>query len=1256
MVTAMIENIKQKILQLDGGAFQNLCNSYLYKEKGYSNIMSLGSQAGTSKTTIGTPDAYFLTSDSKYVFAEYTTKKDQVFQKIKDDLEKCLDVSKTKIPHDEIAEIIYCHTSSNINPNQNKELHSLCIDAGVHLDLIGIDKLAEEFHLYHRGLAKQFLGISLDTGQIQQCDDFIKTYNANRMAAPIDTEFSFREIELAGIEDAFKKTDIVILSGAAGAGKTRLALQYAQNHAEIHDEKLLCLRNNELSLYEDIELSMGVSGNYFLMIDDANQLSGLHHVIKYTNEKAKVDGYNVKILITVRDYAIGKVMSHIREITTYETIKVDRFKDGEIKALVESALGIKNQNYLEQIVKIAEGNARLAILAGKIACDTNRLDSIRDASELYAGYYGAYLQDNHLLTNNKLLVAAFIVAFLEAIHLDRLDILNPIFESCKMSREDFIESIYTLHEKEIVDICNEKAVKFSEQCLSNYLLKLVFYDKKLINLQQIISICFESYKHRVIYSINTLMNIFRNEDLHKFIEEEIKSLWDKLLTENTPWFFDFAKVFFRVNPTAMLLILKNKIDEEESVLIDGKDIDFQTGRNYQSINNDIIEILSGFMDMTELSIALDLFFQYYLKRPDLAINFYHAINQGFGVRKGSFDHDFYTQQKLIEKMIEYSDDWKQEPITLLFLEIAGEFLKMVFNPVEGGRGDSFISYHIPLNLSNGVEVYRKLIWQALNDICTIGLYENKIRRVLNSYNGPIDNVSDSVLEFDIAYIKALIESHFPASDLQNMLLTNHLVRVISRKSDAHETLFSEYFENENFKAYLLLKGSKGSKASTELDWKEREKLKRQAIEEYVSNASIEMIYRLINIGLDIGVDHNKWEISEGLRIVMDTLLSRKDDYVKALKYYLKREPSNDLLYPVYYIKNLFSFLPDDKVVELIENCGSCQKNSWMYAYYHELPIELINKSHLQGLYDFLTNTSDKDIMSSVNRDVNFLEKYSIVDKDVLAKSCKIILSKTEYSPFITGIYFGLMFNRHHNSPKEVIQKFQNGNLGLLVDIYFFMEEQKDSSDYDGQFLREIYLTYPPILNRYIDNLVNDREESFREYDEKLQCFFEVDNFIEIYDQIFEQLLQNLQFPTMRIPPYLKALLTPKKDAPELLTERQNEWIKHCIRTSFANKLKMDCLFSFISELDDGKKYGYVELFLKHNQSFEIFKKIPLTPTSWSYSGSAIPTYQGWTSYLTSLLPLFVGLDWLEHRNYIEKEIIRIREWIKQEEINEFLRG
>ena len=74
----IIETIKLKISQLDAGAFQNLCDAYLSKNIDYSNIVSLGGQAGTRKTTPSTPDTYFILSNGNYVFVEYTTQQKKI--------------------------------------------------------------------------------------------------------------------------------------------------------------------------------------------------------------------------------------------------------------------------------------------------------------------------------------------------------------------------------------------------------------------------------------------------------------------------------------------------------------------------------------------------------------------------------------------------------------------------------------------------------------------------------------------------------------------------------------------------------------------------------------------------------------------------------------------------------------------------------------------------------------------------------------------------------------------------------------------------------------------------------------------------------------------------------------------------------------------------------------------------------------------------------------------------------------------------
>ena len=119
------------------------------------------------------------------------------------------------------------------------------------------------------------------------------------------------------------------------------------------------------------------------------------------------------------------------------------------------------------------------------------------------------------------------------------------------------------------------------------------------------------------------------------------------------------------------------------------------------MENDIIKILGGFADMTDLPTACDLFFQYYLKRPDLFMEFYHAVNIYFGIQRASFRNSFYTQITFFEKIIEYSNDWKQEFIVIIFLQIAEEFLKLNFSPAEEGRKNAITIYQIPLTMSKG---------------------------------------------------------------------------------------------------------------------------------------------------------------------------------------------------------------------------------------------------------------------------------------------------------------------------------------------------------------------------------------------------------------------------------------------------------------------------------------------------------------------------------------------------------------------------
>ena len=99
-----ITDIKRRIIELGPAEFQEFCDTFLSK-KGCGNVHGYGMKAGTGKTTKGNPDTYFRKENGKYVFVAYTMQDQGIYSKIKEDVEKCLDVLKTGIETSGIEEI-----------------------------------------------------------------------------------------------------------------------------------------------------------------------------------------------------------------------------------------------------------------------------------------------------------------------------------------------------------------------------------------------------------------------------------------------------------------------------------------------------------------------------------------------------------------------------------------------------------------------------------------------------------------------------------------------------------------------------------------------------------------------------------------------------------------------------------------------------------------------------------------------------------------------------------------------------------------------------------------------------------------------------------------------------------------------------------------------------------------------------------------------------------------------------------------------
>ena len=448
--------------------------------------------------------------------------------------------------------------------------------------------------------------------------------------------------------------------------------------------------------------------------------------------------------------------------------------------------------------------------------------------------------------------------------------------------------------------------------------------------------------------------------------------------------------------------------------------------------------------------------------------------------------------------------------------------------------------------------------------------------------------------------------------------------------------------------YSLLKGPD---YRIEKDFEKIKSIKKQSIEKYLVNASDEKQKYLIDICCECENinKQTEWETTDALKIIFDVLPDKL--YVDMVKYYIEKNSSLNF-YPSSLIKKLFSLVSKDEVFNLINNSDFKYKNFWLFMYFSELPQELIDKNDLQNMYNFLKDTSDKNITSSYYRDVNFLEKYQNIDKNVFFKGCEIILSKKTYSLSIVYIYFHSLFISYDSNSKEIIKKFK-GNLDLLEEIYFIMFSYENIFDYNGNFLKEFYIIKPSILDKLIDFLISKQISLTPSKETTYRSFFELDNFLDIYDKIVEKIITETEIPFFYLSHFLEFILLPIQDNSTIL-KRQDELIKYWIVKFSKDELKIYCLFSAIAKLDNSRKKEYIKLLINNNESFENFKKIPLTPTSYGCNGSLIPLYNSWIEYLESLLQIFIGLKWIEHKGHIEKQIDYLREKIKSEETNEFL--
>ena len=387
------------------------------------------------------------------------------------------------------------------------------------------------------------------------------------MVAPLSTKFQFREKETEEIISNFEENKIILLHGAAGVGKTRLALEIAKRISNEKNYKLLCIKSNKQAIFEDLKSYINTENKYLIFVDDINELINPKVLLDYLTNDSKI-----KLIFTIRNYAKELMLNNIKEITkSVFEIEIMKISDEEIKEFLIQNMEIRNEHYINKIQEIAQGNTRIAYMAAKLAIETQNLTSVSNATELYSRYYDKYLQETDIVKNRNLCKTLSIVSIIRKLDLENSNLITFFLNFFKISNKEFENSIYELEKLEILEIYHKRIVLMNEQCLANYMIYYGIYKNNYIDFSNFLYKMFKTYRKYILEIIKILLNVFCSEDMRNFIKEAVDIVWMKYKKEDKNLYYDaLEKADVEQNYTDLLKLFMKEIIKTSIRINQGK--------------------------------------------------------------------------------------------------------------------------------------------------------------------------------------------------------------------------------------------------------------------------------------------------------------------------------------------------------------------------------------------------------------------------------------------------------------------------------------------------------------------------------------------------------------------------------------------------------------------------------------------------------------------------------------------------------------
>lgn len=1220
--------IVKKLDSINETKFQELCDHIFYLEHPECTAFGrTGSMMSKDKTTVGTPDSFVMLPNGNFSFMEATTNKTNK-NKLKNDINSCYDFNKTKIEKDRISKIVLFFNWT-IKPAEANQLETTAKSNNpyVQIELWSIEKIALQIQHNYNFLANEFLNLPIDSGQIVTKETFKKEFSRSAkdgISTALDHTFLCREKEQEQFFQDMNESDFVIISGQSGVGKTKFALEALDKFGDINREfKIWFLSNKGVTLENDLYSYLHPDTDCILCIDDGNRVDYLRQIVLYYKT---VRTKKLKIVITVRDYAIESIKSVLIAYKP-KVIVLDKFKDDEILEIIkEEPLTIKNHIYFDPILKIADGNIRLAILVAQIAKKHQNVESLQNVSEVFDIYFNSIMSDkpNIALSNNQRILA--LIYLYNIVKLDDIASFDAYFKPFKIKYKEFSDTILVLEKLELVDV-NFGNVKISEQNFGLYMFKLSFLTRKDEVFYKLLVVSFEKWNHSIKDVIVSSVNLFGVNDVKNKIIDDILRFWHEI-KNNTNVAIKFIEVFWFMIPKETLNYIEEFINQlpysetrihEINPIIENKN---------HSNRNPVIEILGDliYYDIAFQHNALDLLSRYISKEPNNIGELIEKIRVKLIFKEEDSRMDFVFQKNFFKYLFQKLEN--RGPVgKIIFLNIAAEFLKTELQYSQPGRkGAIKLIYHKPGIKKNFIEI-RNGIWNKLKIFIITD--KEKVMAILEKIRTTGRNENKDLINHDIPFVVQLLNLGCNPDDVIDCIFVHKTIRYfeildLSSESFANTLLkFScqdyLYFQDFNYDFWF---------ERNEVIEIGHENVKKNKIEiikaKYIFNevegfkqfycsykkwfAKLRSSDYMFN-GFDIMIEANfENNFNIGIQI-LEEIINDKNEIG-----YIPYGPFNNNLKNVKHASEILYILKKNEFPE---------RASWLIQYLKMIDDKVISYNDCELLFEILNDTS-----SAIYLQLHLFEKYLKIDKFLFHKLVKSIVQKNQEESGKIYLWAG--------SFHDYFEKFGD-DLILIKECYLQQRKIGDHFDHDGKGFQKICLKDKGFIKEFIDTQIQVNMYGIADPGFHMGFVWAIDDVESTVFEIFEKTLE-LEIFSFSSEIFLNIFFKSIKQDHKVKSEK---FLESVIQSHSKNPKMIDAIFDIVLHSIPEKFEHFILIYLNYNSDAKCFEKIEWFKMGVLYGREASTAdikAKKWQTILDIITNRSEDLEFLEIKSYIMEKI------------------